>query len=107
MFKPRIITDKLRKLASTFPSVVMTGARQVGKSTLLQHVFPDLESIVFDPVIDVGNARQDPELFLDNHRPPIILDEIQYAPELVPVIKRRLDKDRQAGQYIMTIRLSV
>jgi len=102
MFKPRIITDKLRKLASTFPSVVMTGARQVGKSTLLQHVFPDLESIVFDPVIDVGNARQDPELFLDNHRPPIILDEIQYAPELVPVIKRRLDKDRQAGQYIMT-----
>jgi len=83
--------------------VVITGARQVGKSTLVEHLFNDkADLVVFDPVIDIENARQDPELFLNNHRTPIILDEIQYAPELIPVIKRRVDKNRSPGQYIIT-----
>jgi len=50
----------------------------------------------------VENARKDPELFLNNRRPPIILDEIQYAPEVVPAIKRRVDRDRSPGQYLIT-----
>jgi hypothetical protein len=57
---------------------------------------------VFDPVVDVENARRDPELFLDNHRTPLILDEIQYAPELVAAIKRRVDRNRIPGQYLLT-----
>jgi predicted AAA+ superfamily ATPase len=103
MFIDRIASNKLLKLADTFPAVVISGARQVGKSTLVEHLFKEkADLVVFDPVIDVENARQDPELFLDNHRTPIILDEIQYAPELIPVIKRRVDKDRSPGQFIIT-----
>ena len=89
-------------MVSHFPVVVVSGARQVGKSTLLEHLFPDYTMIVFDPSTDVGNARKDPDLFLDNHPGPLILDEIQYAPELVSSIKRRVDKDRRPAQYILT-----
>ncbi|MEI6241912.1 MAG: ATP-binding protein [Chlamydiota bacterium] len=99
---PRLISDRVKKLFNAFPSLVLTGARQVGKSTLLKKLFPDIPCVVFDPVHDVQNARQDPELFLKNHRPPIILDEIQYAPALVPVIKRLIDENRIPGQYILT-----
>ncbi len=105
MYIHRILTSKLQRLFSIFPVVVITGARQVGKSTLLAHTLgknKNTATVVFDPVLDVGNARQDPELFLNNRRPPLILDEIQYAPELVPVIKRRIDQDRSPGQYILT-----
>ena len=102
MYKHRLLAVKLKRLADYFPVVVLSGARQVGKSTLLRHLFPDLEAVVFDPAKDVGNARQDPDLFLDNHPAPIILDEIQYAPELVSAIKRRVDLNRKPGSYILT-----
>jgi len=103
MYLERAITSRLLKLASTFPAVVLSGARQVGKSTLLRHVFGSkADIVVLDPVTDVENARRDPDLFLDNRRPPLVLDEIQYAPELVAAIKRRIDRDRSPGQYILT-----
>ncbi len=91
-YKKRILADKLRQMLGRFAVVVVSGARQVGKSTLLQHELPDWEAVVFDPAVDIGNARRDPDLFLDNHPAPLILDEIQYAPELVAAIKRRVDR---------------
>jgi len=97
----RFITPRIKKLFENFSCVVLTGARQVGKTTLLKHIYPDIDCIVFDPVHDIQNARSDPELFLNNNPPPLILDEIQYAPELVPVIKRRIDKLKKPGQYIL------
>lgn len=103
MYQERLVTQKLKLLAESFPVVVVVGARQVGKSTLLEHVFgKTAESVTFDPTMDIENARQDPELFLNNHRSPLILDEIQYAPELVSVIKRRIDKHRAPGQFFLT-----
>ncbi|EKD74668.1 MAG: hypothetical protein ACD_44C00366G0006 [uncultured bacterium] len=84
------------------PVIVLTGARQVGKSTLLKHLLPQTELIVFDPLMDSGNARQDPELFLDQLKLPVILDEIQYVPELLPVIKRRVDLSKKPGEYWLT-----
>jgi len=101
-YKERLSTNKLSRLVSHFPVVVVSGARQVGKSTLLKHQFPDWDVVVFDPVIDVGNARSDPELFLSNHPAPVILDEIQYCPEVVSCIKRLVDDNRQPGLYILT-----
>lgn len=87
MYTVRMLTDKLYKSVASFPAVVISGARQVGKSTLLQNTLgKEAEIVVFDPVSDIENARQDPELFLNNHPPPLILDEIQYAPELVAFI---------------------
>lgn len=96
-YKPRILAGKLKGMLQRFPVVVVCGARQVGKSTLLGHELPDWESVVFDPAVDVGNARQDPDLFLDNHPAPLVLDEIQYAPELVAAIKRRVDRGAATG----------
>ncbi|MCY3760636.1 MAG: ATP-binding protein [Gemmatimonadetes bacterium] len=103
MYRQRLLTQRLRELAAAFPVVVLSGARQVGKSTLLQHLYGDkADIVVFDPVVDVGNARQDAELFLANNRPPLILDEVQYAPELIASLKREIDKDRSPGQYILS-----
>ena len=102
-YKKRLLTDRLRQLFERFPVVVISGARQVGKSTLLKHEFGAIaDTVVFDPITDVQNARQDPELFLRNHKTPLILDEIQYAPEVVPALKRLVDENRQPGQYILT-----
>lgn len=101
-YKKRLLEGKLARLADHFPALVLTGARQVGKSTLLAHLVPGAQHITFDPVIDIGNARQDPELFLDQLKLPVILDEIQYAPELLPVIKRRVDQHKVPGQYWLT-----
>ena len=83
--------------------VVICGARQTGKTTLLRHLFPDADYVVFDPSMDVEHARQDPDLFLRNHRCPIILDEIQYAPEVVAAIKRHVDESPESyGRYLLT-----
>ena len=102
MYKQRALSKKIKQLAENFPAVVVSGARQVGKSTLIQHLFSGYEIVVFDPAKDVGNARKDPDLFLDNHPPPLVLDEIQYAPELVSALKRRIDRNRIPGAYILT-----
>lgn len=101
-YKRRLATQKLEALIGHFPVVVVSGARQVGKSTLLEHCFPEHDTVVFDPVVDIGNARSDPELFLRNHPAPFILDEIQYCPEVVPCIKRLVDCDKRPGMYILT-----
>ncbi len=99
----RLIEDRLRELFDYFPVVSLLGARQVGKSTLVRNVFGDrLKTIVFDPVKDVGQARSDPDLFLDNNPPPLFLDEVQYAPELLAALKRRVDLCGTAGQYVLS-----
>jgi predicted AAA+ superfamily ATPase len=104
MYIERLLSEKLKTLVQHFPAVAVTGARQVGKSTLVEHLFGHMgDTVVFDPVIDVENARQDPDLFLDNHPArPLILDEIQYCPDLVPALKRRIDQDRSPGRFILT-----
>ncbi len=102
-YRPRLLERRLLRLAMYFPVVLLTGARQVGKTTLVKHAFGDQsEYVVFDPVLDIFGAREDPEFFLDQHPPPVILDEVQYAPEVLPAIKRRVDANPGPGQYILT-----
>lgn len=103
MYTYRLLTAHLESMARAFPAVIVAGARQVGKTTLLRHTFPDYDYVVFDPTSDIENARREPDLFLRNHPPPLILDEIQYAPELVSAIKRQIDNNGAApGQYLLT-----
>ncbi|GAB4269566.1 MULTISPECIES: ATP-binding protein [Deferrisoma] len=103
MYLPRTLTARLERLVDTFPVVVVSGARQVGKSTFLRHTLGGrFAMVVFDPVADVQGAREDPDLFLNSRPPPVILDEIQYVPQLVSAIKRRIDADRTPGQYVLT-----
>lgn len=101
-YLPRTLSRRLLRLLEHFPVVVVTGARQVGKSTLLTHVLPDWSTVVLDPVVDVENANADPDLFLDNRPAPLVVDEVQYAPALVAAVKRRVDRDRRPGQYVLT-----
>lgn len=103
MYRNRLLSSRLQRLTENFPVVVVSGARQVGKTTLLKHIFPDHDYVVFDASIDLEGARRDPDLFLLNHPTPLILDEIQYAPELVSTIKRSVDRAGSApGQFILT-----
>jgi predicted AAA+ superfamily ATPase len=103
MYRHRLISNRLLRLTEHFPVTIVSGARQVGKTTLLKHLFPDFDYVVFDASLDIEGARRDPELFLRNHPPPLILDEIQYAPELVSALKRAVDtKSAAPGQYILT-----
>lgn len=103
MYLNRAMSTRLYELLDLFPAVVISGARQVGKSTLLlHHLAEKADFVVFDPVLDVEDARRDPELFFENHTTPLVLDEIQYAPELLTVLKRRIDRERKPGQYILT-----
>lgn len=102
-YTKRGISDRLKLAFKSFPVVVLVGARQVGKSTLLSHLFSqEAKGVVFDPLQDVGNARAEPDLFIRTNPTPLILDEIQYAPEVVPAIKRAVDRDRSPGQYLIT-----
>lgn len=98
----RHLETRIAGLGRVSPTVLLVGARQVGKSTLLQHVFKDLPHITFDPITDLFNARQDPEFFLEQFPPPILLDEIQYTPQILPGIKRRVDISKNKGQYFLT-----
>ncbi len=94
---PRIINDYLKQTIDTFPAVLITGPRQVGKSSLLQMVGKNYEYISFDNPALLQQAKEDPELFFLNHSSELILDEIQYAPELFPYLKIRIDDMRFAA----------
>ncbi len=101
-YRERHLEPRLLRYAKTFKVVLAAGARQVGKSTLLEHVFPNVRHVVFDPVQDLYGARSDPDQFLETFGAPLILDEVQYAPELLPALKRRVDRSEEKGQYFLT-----
>ena len=101
-YKSRLIEQDLLEYVKYFKIVELTGARQVGKSTLLKHLFADWTFVTFDPLQDEYGVRADPDLFLDNFPSPLVLDEVQYVPELLPALKRRVDNKDETGQYIIT-----
>ncbi len=101
-YKPRHIEKQIIESAQYFKAILLLGARQVGKSTLLAHLLPHVKNFVFGPVQDLYKARQDPDLFLDSFPPPLILDEVQYVPELLASLKQKMDRSEVKGQYFLT-----
>lgn len=105
MYIHRTMETKLMDLAKHFPVVMVCGARQVGKTTLLHRLREKNKEIQY-VTLDYPRlrmlAREDPELFLQQYHTPLIIDEIQYAPELLPYIKIRADQAQQNGLYYLT-----
>ena len=101
---PRQLSPILRKAVGEFPAVVVVGPRQSGKTTLLRNLFGEHYPIISLEPPDVRLAAQsDPRGFLNLYPAPIVFDEIQYAPGLLPYIKEKIDTNRsKTGQYILT-----
>jgi len=103
MFFSRTIISTLEKTSRTFPVVLVTGPRQVGKTTLLEHVAtPERTRVTLDDPQIRELAQRDPALFFQRFQPPLLIDEAQYAPQLFPHIKMMSDRKRQNGLVWMT-----
>jgi uncharacterized protein len=100
----RTIESVLKRAVREFPAVVLTGPRQAGKTTLLKHLFGKSYNYVSMELPDVRlSASVDPRGFLNMHAPPVIFDEIQYAPDLLLYIKEHIDSMRsKKGLFILT-----
>ncbi len=100
---PRNAESRLRRLSETFPAVVMTGARQAGKTTLLRMAFPDHDYVSLDLPAAANQAERNPDTFLDVHPEPVVIDEVQYAPGLFRHLKAAIDQRRhEMGRYLLT-----
>ncbi|MSQ59991.1 MAG: hypothetical protein EXR36_10205 [Betaproteobacteria bacterium] len=85
---------RLRRSARTRPVVVLTGARQTGKTSLLRRLFPKYGFVSLDLPTEAEQAEKEPAIFLSRHPAPAIIDEVQYAPALIRHLKAAVDANR-------------
>jgi predicted AAA+ superfamily ATPase len=103
MFIPRDLAPQIQAAFRESPSVTLTGPRQSGKTTLLRALFPSAAYVHLEEPDVLDFARRDPRGFLRSFPEPMILDEIQYAPALLPYIKAEIDRDRRRrGRFLLT-----
>ncbi len=99
-YVPRTIEPFIRKASDHFPALLVTGARQVGKTTMLRHLAgKNREYVTLDDPAILSLAKRDPALFFKRYLPPLLIDEVQYAPELFPFIKMSVDEHYRPGQF--------
>ncbi len=102
MWINRDITPVLQRAWSQFPAVVLTGARQSGKSSLARRLLPEADYVTFDLPAEAETARLDPKTFFERHGEPLVLDEVQYVPEILRHLKVLIDQDRRPGRFFLT-----
>lgn len=92
----------IEKQEKMFKAILITGARQVGKTTMLKNLKSNVNYITLDDMILNQSAKEDPNLFLKSNKPPIIIDEIQYAPDLLRYIKIEIDNSKKNAMFYLT-----
>lgn len=99
----RDIEDKIISISKEYSCILITGPRQVGKTTVLRQLMDDIrEYVTLDDMDERSLAKRDPAMFLQIHSTPIMIDEVQYAPELFSYIKMEIDKGAAPGTYWLT-----
>ncbi|MCL2158276.1 MAG: ATP-binding protein [Oscillospiraceae bacterium] len=109
MFYQRTIEKTLQSVSESFPVLLLTGPRQVGKTTVLEKLIKaektesaERKTVSLDNPTIRALAKKDPEMFLQRYAPPVFIDEVQYAPELFDYIKIYADKHRRSGDFWLT-----
>lgn len=102
MYIQRALEDVVRRADATFKAVLVTGARQTGKSTMLAALFPGRRKITFDDAFLEAQARDNPDAFFQLNPPPILMDEVQYVPGLFRHIKMVCDSTEQRGLFALS-----
>ena len=103
MWISRDVEGRLKRSAKTRPVVVLTGARQTGKTSTFLHLFPGYGFVSLDLPTEAEQAEKEPERFLQRNPPPVIVDEVQYAPGLFRHLKVSVDAHRtRNGQFLLT-----
>lgn len=102
----RAIEDVVKKLNTQYSAILITGPRQVGKTTMLKKLMDEehnnREYVTLDDMNERNLAKNDPAMFFQLHKPPVFIDEVQYAPELFPYIKIEIDKNHNPGDFWLT-----
>lgn len=99
----RDIEKKILSLTEEYPCILITGPRQVGKTTVLRHLMSsDRNYVTLDDLEERKLAKKDPALFLQMHDLPLLIDEVQYAPELFSYIKIAIDNGAAPGSFWLT-----
>ncbi|MEA1938909.1 MAG: ATP-binding protein [Pseudomonadota bacterium] len=103
MYIERTMEQTIRQAAAQFPVLLVTGARQVGKTTLLAHLAgTERAYVTLDDPLVCEMAVLDPAQFMQRYPYPVLIDEVQYAPGLLPYIKMAVDRDRKPGAFWLT-----
>jgi hypothetical protein len=103
MWVPRAVEPRLQRSAKTRPVIVLTGARQTGKTSTFLRLFPNHSFVSLDLPTEAEQAEKEPRSFLQRHPPPVIIDEVQYAPGLFRHLKAEVDAHRaRNGQFLLT-----
>ena len=98
----RSAQELIEKQDKLFKDILITGARNVGKTTMLKNMKPDINYITLDDLLLNQSALEDPDLFIKSNKPPVIIDEIQYAPDLLRYIKMAVDNSEQKAMFYLT-----
>ncbi len=99
----RSIENEIMRACHAFPALLVTGPRRAGKTTLLKKIFPEASYYLLEDPDSIARVKADPRSFIEEIKPPCILDEIQNVPELFNYLRTRIDeKSRRFGQWYFT-----
>ena len=102
MYIKRHMEETIKECLEQSPIILVTGPRQVGKTTLLQYVCDNFQYVTLDDPIILTQAVEETNLFLKNYQPPLFIDEVQYAPSIFRYLKMYVDMNKQKGSFALT-----